>query len=68
MATGTVQWFNEAKGVGYITPDNGGEELFVHHSCIRTPGVHSLKEAQKVSYVAVRSDKGPKAMHVMPRA
>lgn len=67
MATGTVQWFNQAKGVGYITPDNGGEELFVHHSCVRTPAGGALREAQKVSYVAVRSDKGPKAMHVMAR-
>jgi cold shock protein len=50
MATGTVKWFNDAKGFGFITPDGGGEELFAHFSAIAMPGFKTLKEGQKVSF------------------
>jgi CspA family cold shock protein len=65
MATGTVKWFNDAKGFGFITPDDGGKELFAHHTSIRMEGRRSLAEAQKVSYEAIDSDKGPKATNIV---
>ena len=55
MATGTVKWFNDAKGFGFITPDDGGKDLFAHHSSIQGAGFKSLKEGQKVSF-EVRED------------
>lgn len=59
--TGTVKWFNDAKGFGFITPDGGGEDLFVHFRAIESSGFKSLQEGQKVSYEAVRGQKGMQA-------
>ena len=64
MATGTVKWFNDDKGFGFITPDEGGKDLFVHFSGIAGNGFRSLTEGTKVSYDAEQGDKGPKAVNV----
>ncbi|MEA2479528.1 MAG: cold shock protein [Thermoleophilaceae bacterium] len=64
MPTGTVKWFNDEKGFGFITPDDGGKDLFVHHSGIAGDGYKSLAEGAKVEYQAEASDKGPKAVSV----
>src|SRR6266567_2236146 len=64
MATGTVKWFNDDKGFGFVTPDEGGKDLFVHHSGINASGFKSLAEGAKVSYDAEAGDKGPKAVNV----
>jgi CspA family cold shock protein len=66
MATGTVKWFNDAKGFGFITPDDGGKDLFAHHSSIQGSGFKSLKEAQKVSFDVVQGPKGPAAANIKP--
>jgi CspA family cold shock protein len=66
MATGTVKWFNDAKGFGFITPDDGGKDLFAHHSSIQGSGFKSLKEAQKVSFDVVQGPKGPAASNIKP--
>ncbi len=66
MATGTVKWFNDDKGFGFITPDEGGKDLFVHHTGIEGSGFRSLQEGSKVSYEEEQSDKGPKAVKVTP--
>jgi CspA family cold shock protein len=66
MATGTVKWFNSDKGFGFITPDDGGKDLFVHHTGIDRDGYRSLDEGMKVSYEAQAGDKGPKAVQVRP--
>jgi len=58
MATGTVKWFNDAKGFGFITPDGGGEDLFAHFSAINMPGFKTLKEGQKVSFEVTQGNKG----------
>ena len=58
MATGTVKWFNDAKGYGFITPDGGGKDLFVHFSAIQESGFKSLKENQKVSFELERGANG----------
>ena len=64
MPTGTVKWFSADKGFGFITPDEAGEELFVHHSAIQGGGPGSLAEGAKVSYEAERGPKGPAAANV----
>ena len=66
MATGTVKWFNADKGYGFITPDDGGKDLFVHHSEIQTSGFRELLEGQKVQFEAVSGTKGPQASAVRP--
>jgi CspA family cold shock protein len=64
MASGTVKWFSDVKGFGFVTPDDAGKDLFVHHSGIAGDGFKSLAEGAKVSYDAEASDKGPKAVNV----
>jgi cold shock protein len=64
MPTGTVKWFSDEKGFGFVTPDEAGKDLFVHHSGIAGDGYRSLAEGAKVSYDAEAGDKGPKAVNV----
>ena len=64
MPNGTVKWFNAEKGFGFITPDDGSKDLFVHQSAIAGGGFRSLNEGDKVSYEAEESDKGPRAANV----
>ncbi len=64
MATGTVTWFSDEKGFGFITPDEGGRDLFVHFSGVSGDGYRSLEEGAKVSYDEEQGDKGPKAVNV----
>ncbi|NMY04403.1 cold-shock protein [Pseudomonas sp. WS 5059] len=66
MATGTVKWFNDSKGFGFITQDAGGEDLFVHFSSIQSNGFKSLAEGQKVEYEVVEGPKGKQASNVRP--
>ena len=66
MATGTVKWFSDDKGFGFITPDDQSKDLFVHHSAIVGEGYRSLDEGAKVTYDAEAGDKGPKAGNVRP--
>ncbi len=63
---GTVKWFNEQKGFGFITPEDGSKDLFVHHTGILIEGFKTLSENQKVEFDTVQSDKGPKAINVKP--
>ncbi|HKX19703.1 MAG TPA: cold-shock protein [bacterium] len=64
MATGTVKWFNGEKGYGFITPEDGSKDLFVHYSAIQAEGYKSLEEGQKVEYEATQGQKGPQASNV----
>jgi cold shock protein len=64
MATGTVKWFNAEKGFGFITPDDGGADVFVHYSEIQSGGYRSLDEGQKVDYTVAQGAKGPQATQV----
>ncbi len=66
MSKGTVKWFNASKGFGFITPDDGGDDLFVHHSEIKTDGYASLDESQKVEFEVGQGKKGPCANNVIP--
>ena len=61
MATGTVKWFNDSKGFGFITPSEGGEDLFAHHTAIQMSGFKTLKEGQKVSFEVTAGNKGIKS-------
>jgi CspA family cold shock protein len=66
VSTGTVKWFNSGKGFGFINPDGGGDDLFVHHSEIKTDGYASLDEGQKVDFEVGEGKKGPCATNVVP--
>jgi CspA family cold shock protein len=65
MATGTVKWFNDAKGYGFIAPDEGSKDLFVHHSAIAGEGFKSLAEGDRVEYESREGQKGPEATNVV---
>ena len=62
--TGTVKWFNDAKGFGFITPENGGKDCFVHHTAIKADGFRTLAEGDKVEFDLVQGAKGPAAENV----
>ena len=64
MATGKVKWFNEHKGFGFITPDDGSDDVFVHHTAIEAQGVSSLQEDQAVEFEVSQGQKGPQAKNV----
>lgn len=64
MATGTVKWFNDAKGFGFITPDDGSEDLFAHFSAIKMSGFKTLQEGQKVSFEVIQGQKGKQASNI----
>jgi cold shock protein len=65
MATGTVKWFNDSKGYGFIAPADGGKDLFVHHSNVAGDGYKSLAEGATVEFEAAEGDKGPEARNVV---
>ena len=64
MATGTVKWFNDAKGFGFITPDDGSDDLFAHFSAIQSKGFRSLQEGQKVTFDVTQGPKGKQASNI----
>ncbi|MGQ0550771.1 MAG: transcription antiterminator/RNA stability regulator CspE [Armatimonadota bacterium] len=64
MPSGTVKWFSAEKGYGFITPDEGGKDVFVHYSAIQSEGYRTLNEGQKVEYEVVQGQKGPQAANV----
>ncbi|HEX7045003.1 MAG TPA: cold-shock protein [Burkholderiales bacterium] len=66
MTTGTVKWFNDSKGYGFISPADGGKDVFVHHSAIQGTGFKTLVEGQKVQFEVTQSPKGPSAANVRP--
>ena len=66
MAIGTVKWFSDAKGFGFITPDNGGEDVFAHFSAIQSDGFKTLKEGQKVTFEESQGPKGKQASNIQP--
>ena len=65
MASGTVKWFNDSKGYGFIAPEDGGKDLFIHHSSISGDGFKTLAEGAKVEYESRQGDKGPEATNVV---
>ncbi len=66
MGTGTVKWFNSTKGFGFITPDDGSDDLFVHYSEVKVDGYATLEENQKVNFEVGEGKKGPCANNVVP--
>lgn len=68
MSNGTVKWFNNVKGFGFITPDEGGEDLFAHYSAIEMDGFKKLKEGQRVSFEVASGDKGLQALKIRAAA
>jgi CspA family cold shock protein len=67
MATGTVKWFSDDKGFGFIAPSDGSKDVFVHHSAVQGSGFKSLSEGQSVSYEVEQGPKGPSATNVVPQ-
>jgi cold shock protein len=68
MTTGVVKWFNRSKGYGFIKPDDGSNDVFVHFSAIQAEGVKDLKEGEKVEFEIITNQKGPNAKNVIPLA
>jgi len=66
MSTGTVKWFNDQKGFGFITPEGGGEDVFAHHTAIQMNGFKSLKEGQRVEFEIRQGPKGKQAANIRP--
>ena len=66
MAIGTVKWFNDAKGFGFITPEDGGEDLFAHYSAINSSGFKSLQEGPRLSFQITKGTKGKQAANIQP--
>jgi CspA family cold shock protein len=67
MASGTVKWFNDSKGFGFITPENGGDDLFAHFSAIQSSGFKTLKEGQRVDFDVTTGPKGQQASNIRPQ-
>lgn len=66
MATGTVKWFNDSKGFGFVTPEGGGKDLFAHFSAIQGNGFKTLQEGQRVTFDVTTGPKGPQASNIRP--